>query len=203
MMQQMQQMMQNPQFVQQVMESPMMQQFNQQLLNDPEMLRNIISNNPQIRQLMENNPELGHILRDPALLRQALQMSQNPELMRVSLSFPLSLLFSLLFPPYASSSFSSFLPILLFSLIFPLFPPFPSPFSFPCFLLILLFSLLSPPYASCPFSLLSPLPSLFPPSSSLAISTLSECLVFYLSRPNAPIIPTALPLSVNEFTNFK
>ena len=115
MMQQMQQMMQNPQFVQQVMESPMMQQFNQQLLNDPEMLRNIISNNPQIRQLMENNPELGHILRDPALLRQALQMSQNPELMRVS---------------------PSFLPILLFSLLKPLpsFPSSPSPFSFPSFI---------------------------------------------------------------------
>merc|ERR1712137_295205 len=83
MMQQLQQnFMQNPQMMEQLMQNPLVQQLNQRLMNDPELLRSMLENNPQMRQIMESNPEVAHILRDPAMLRQAMQLSQNPNLMR-------------------------------------------------------------------------------------------------------------------------
>merc|ERR1712100_277599 len=60
----------------------MFQQMNERLMNDPELLRSVIDNNPQMRQIMEQNPQVAQLLRDPATLRQAMQSSQNPELMR-------------------------------------------------------------------------------------------------------------------------
>jgi len=44
-----QQMMQNPEMVRQMMESPLMQG----MMNNPEMLRNIFTSNPQMQQLLE------------------------------------------------------------------------------------------------------------------------------------------------------
>lgn len=75
--------MQNPQMMEQIMQSPMVQQLNERLMNDPELLRSMVENNPQMREIMERNPEVAHILRDPAMLRQAMQFAQNPNLMRV------------------------------------------------------------------------------------------------------------------------
>ena len=90
-MEQMQQnIMQNPEMMQQLMQNPMVQQLNQRLMNDPELLRGLIENNPQIQQVIESNPEVGHVLRDPSMLRQAMELSQNPELMRVCLPSSLS-----------------------------------------------------------------------------------------------------------------
>lgn len=77
-----QQLLNNPQMLQQIMQSPLMQQMQQQLLNDPETMRELFTSNPQIRDLMERNPEVRQVLQDPAMLRQAVQMAQNPELMR-------------------------------------------------------------------------------------------------------------------------
>merc|ERR1712137_1174627 len=83
MMQQLQQnFMQNPQMMEQLMQNPLVQQLNQRLMNDPELLRSMMENNPQMRQVMEQNPEVAHIMRDPAMLRQAMELSQNPNLMR-------------------------------------------------------------------------------------------------------------------------
>jgi len=73
-----QQMMQNPEMMQQMMNSP----FVQSIMNNPEALRGIIMANPQMRQLVENNPHIGHILNDPNTLRQAMQTASNPALMR-------------------------------------------------------------------------------------------------------------------------
>jgi hypothetical protein len=58
------QMMQNPEMVQQMLNSPMMQS----LLNDPEMMNNMILNNPQLQAMMNANPQIRHILNDPEVL---------------------------------------------------------------------------------------------------------------------------------------
>mmetsp|Transcript_17234 Transcript_17234/g.51584 ORF Transcript_17234/g.51584 Transcript_17234/m.51584 type:complete len:494 (+) Transcript_17234:136-1617(+) len=65
-------------FMQQAMNSPMMQQ----MFDNPEVLRNLLQANPQISQLLESNPELAQILNDPALLRQSMQLASNPALMQ-------------------------------------------------------------------------------------------------------------------------
>jgi ubiquilin len=73
-----QQLMSNPEFMEQMMESPMVQS----LMSDPAMMRNIAMSNPQLRQLMEQNPELSHLMNDPSMMRQAMEMARNPALMR-------------------------------------------------------------------------------------------------------------------------
>jgi ubiquilin len=72
-----QQLMQNPELVRQMMNSPMMQS----LLQNPELMRSMMMSNPQMRQLMEQNPELAHVLNDPQVLRQAMELASNPSLM--------------------------------------------------------------------------------------------------------------------------
>ena len=75
--------MNNPDMMQQLMQNPMVQQLQERLLGDPEMMRSLFENNPQVQQMMQSNPEVAALLRDPATIRQAMQLSQNPELMRV------------------------------------------------------------------------------------------------------------------------
>jgi hypothetical protein len=36
-------------------------------------------------QLMESNPEIAHLMNDPAMLRQSMQIASNPELMQQQL----------------------------------------------------------------------------------------------------------------------
>ena len=57
------QLLRNPEMMQQIMSSPMMEN----LLNNPDMIRNMMMNNPQMQQLMDSNPEMRHILNDPAV----------------------------------------------------------------------------------------------------------------------------------------
>ncbi|RUS31928.1 hypothetical protein BC938DRAFT_476741 [Jimgerdemannia flammicorona] len=68
----------DPEMMRQMMESP----FMQSILNNPELMRSMMMSNPQIRSMIERNPEVGHIINDPAFLRQSIQMMRNPELMR-------------------------------------------------------------------------------------------------------------------------
>merc|ERR1719210_119838 len=73
-----QMMMQNPDLMQQMMQSPMVQQ----MMSDPETIRAMVRMNPQLNQLMEQRPEIARMLEDPELLRQSMQMAANPALMR-------------------------------------------------------------------------------------------------------------------------
>ena len=73
-----QQMMQNPEMVRQMMNSPLMEA----MMSDPDILQNLVQSNPQLKQMMESNPEVGHLLSDPAVLRQSLETARNPQLMR-------------------------------------------------------------------------------------------------------------------------
>ncbi|XP_014508827.1 ubiquitin domain-containing protein DSK2a isoform X1 [Vigna radiata var. radiata] len=68
----------NPNLVREIMNSPAMQN----LMNNPEIVRTLIMNNPQMQELMDRNPELAHILNDPSTLRQTLEATRNPEIMR-------------------------------------------------------------------------------------------------------------------------
>ncbi|XP_020216245.1 ubiquitin domain-containing protein DSK2b isoform X1 [Cajanus cajan] len=68
----------NPNLVRDIMNTPAMQN----LINNPEIVRNLIMNNPQMQELMDRNPELAHILNDPSTLRQTLEATRNPEIMR-------------------------------------------------------------------------------------------------------------------------
>ncbi|KAL8211215.1 hypothetical protein R6Q57_005652 [Mikania cordata] len=73
-----QQLTQNPNMMREIMNLPIVQN----LLNNPETMRNMMMNNPQMREVIDRNPELGHMLNDPAILRQTMEAARNPEIMR-------------------------------------------------------------------------------------------------------------------------
>lgn len=54
----------------------------QNLMNNPDLIRNMITNNPQMREIIDRNPDLAHVLNDPSVLRQTLEAARNPEIMR-------------------------------------------------------------------------------------------------------------------------
>lgn len=71
----------------------------QNLMSNPDNLQRLLTDNPQIQRLMEvgpplshlappsplslqSNPELTHVLHNPELMRQAMEMARNPAAMR-------------------------------------------------------------------------------------------------------------------------
>uniref|UniRef100_A0A1I7WX79 Ubiquitin-like domain-containing protein n=1 Tax=Heterorhabditis bacteriophora TaxID=37862 RepID=A0A1I7WX79_HETBA len=70
------QIMNNPEIMRQMMDSPIMQN----IMGNPDVFRSILANNPQIQQLVERNPELGHVLNDPDMMRQTMEMIRNPNM---------------------------------------------------------------------------------------------------------------------------
>lgn len=69
---------QNPNLMREIMNMPAMQN----LMNNPDLIRNMIMSNPQMREIMDRNPDLAHVLNDPSVLRQTLEAARNPEIMR-------------------------------------------------------------------------------------------------------------------------
>ena len=57
----MQAMMNNPEMMQQMMDSPMVQG----MMNNPDVMREMMMSNPQMRAAIEANPEMERILLDP------------------------------------------------------------------------------------------------------------------------------------------
>jgi len=72
------QMMRNPDMISNMMNSPIMQS----MMSNPEIIRDMMMNNPQMRQLLDQNPQLSHVLNDPAIFRQAMEMASNPAAMQ-------------------------------------------------------------------------------------------------------------------------
>lgn len=68
----------NPEMMRQIMDNP----FVQQLMNNPEYMRAIITSNPQMQQLMERNPEISHMLNNPDMLRQTMELARNPAMLQ-------------------------------------------------------------------------------------------------------------------------
>ncbi|XP_067933008.1 ubiquilin-2-like [Watersipora subatra] len=73
-----QQLLRNPESMRQILESPMMHA----IFNNPEVMRSMITSNPQMRELMESNPEINHMLNNPDLMRQTLELVRNPAAMQ-------------------------------------------------------------------------------------------------------------------------
>lgn len=60
------QLMSNPDLLSQIMENPLVQN----MMSNPDLMRQMIVANPQMQQLMERNPEISHMLNNPELMRQ-------------------------------------------------------------------------------------------------------------------------------------
>ncbi|XP_075238625.1 ubiquilin isoform X2 [Lycorma delicatula] len=68
----------NPEMLRQVMENPLVQQ----LMNDPNNMRQLILANPQMQELIERHPEINHMLNNPDLLRQTMEVARNPSMLQ-------------------------------------------------------------------------------------------------------------------------
>lgn len=58
--------------MQQVMNNPQMRQAIDQIVSNPEMLESMLRADPRLQQVMEQNPQMAQVLRDPNMLRQAI-----------------------------------------------------------------------------------------------------------------------------------
>lgn len=70
--------MNNPDFMRQIMDSPL----TQSLMSNPEIVRSLFQANPQMRQLIERNPEIGHMINDPDILRRTMEIARNPAMLQ-------------------------------------------------------------------------------------------------------------------------
>lgn len=68
-------MMRDPESMRRMLDNPMVQG----MLNNPELMRTMITSNPQIRDLMDRNPEINHMLNNPDLMRQVIITCQLVE----------------------------------------------------------------------------------------------------------------------------
>lgn len=68
----------NPDMLQSMMDNPLVQQ----LMGNPEVMRQMIMSNPQMRELMERNPEISHMLNNPELMRHTMELARNPAMMQ-------------------------------------------------------------------------------------------------------------------------
>lgn len=70
--------MSNPDMVRTVLDNPLVQQ----MMNNPEVMRSLLTSNPQMQDLMQRNPEISHMLNNPDLLRQTMELARNPAMLQ-------------------------------------------------------------------------------------------------------------------------
>ncbi|XP_050313754.1 ubiquilin-1 isoform X2 [Anthonomus grandis grandis] len=68
----------NPDMLRNLLDNP----FVQRLMNDPDNMRTLLNRNPQMQDLMERNPEISHMLNNPELLRQTMELARNPSMLQ-------------------------------------------------------------------------------------------------------------------------
>lgn len=68
----------NPESLSQIMNNPLVQQ----LMSDPNSMRQLIMSNPQMQELVDRNPEINHMLNNPELLRQTMELARNPSMLQ-------------------------------------------------------------------------------------------------------------------------
>ncbi|XP_050436751.1 ubiquilin-1 isoform X2 [Adelges cooleyi] len=68
----------NPDMLRNLVDSPMVQQ----MMSDPAHMRQLIMANPQMQQLVERHPEINHMLNNPEILRQTMEMARNPSMLQ-------------------------------------------------------------------------------------------------------------------------
>lgn len=54
----------------------------QQLMDNPDTMRTLLTANPQMQDLMQRNPEISHMLNNPDLLRQTMELARNPSMLQ-------------------------------------------------------------------------------------------------------------------------
>ncbi|XP_022920043.2 ubiquilin-1-like [Onthophagus taurus] len=52
----------------------------QYYLDNPELIRTMLTNNPEMQTIIQQNPEIGHLINNPTFLRQAVQFMANPNI---------------------------------------------------------------------------------------------------------------------------
>lgn len=68
----------NPEMIRTVLDNPLVQQ----MMNNPEIMRSLLTSNPQMQDLMQRNPEISHMLNNPELLRQTMELTRNPAMLQ-------------------------------------------------------------------------------------------------------------------------
>ncbi|GAB0098519.1 ubiquilin-1 [Sergentomyia squamirostris] len=68
----------NPELMRNILDNPLVQQ----LMNNPDTMRSLITSNPQMQDLMQRNPEISHMLNNPELLRQTMELARNPSMLQ-------------------------------------------------------------------------------------------------------------------------
>jgi len=68
----------NPDFMRTMMDNPLVQN----LMSNPDVIRQIITSNPQMSEIMDRNPEVAHMLNNPELMRQTMELARNPAMMQ-------------------------------------------------------------------------------------------------------------------------
>lgn len=61
-----------------VLDNPLVQQ----MMQNPETMRQLITANPQMQELMQRNPEISHMINNPELLRQTMELARNPSMLQ-------------------------------------------------------------------------------------------------------------------------
>eukprot|EP01029_Cantina_marsupialis_P028662 TRINITY_DN777844_c0_g1_i1.p1 TRINITY_DN777844_c0_g1~~TRINITY_DN777844_c0_g1_i1.p1 ORF type:complete len:510 (-),score=223.56 TRINITY_DN777844_c0_g1_i1:127-1656(-) len=78
----MNELMQNPEQMDQMMNNPMVQQMMGQLTSNPDFMRSMMETNPQLQALLQANPHMRSMLEDPETLRMIGEAASNPEARR-------------------------------------------------------------------------------------------------------------------------
>lgn len=68
----------NPEMIRTVLDNPLVQQ----MMNNPDTMRSLLTSNPQMQDLMQRNPEISHMLNNPELLRQTMELARNPAMLQ-------------------------------------------------------------------------------------------------------------------------
>ncbi|XP_043661387.1 ubiquilin-1 [Drosophila teissieri] len=68
----------NSDMLRSLMDNPLVQQ----MMNNPDTMRQLITSNPQMQDLMQRNPEISHMLNNPDLLRQTMELARNPSMLQ-------------------------------------------------------------------------------------------------------------------------
>ncbi|CAD7087359.1 unnamed protein product [Hermetia illucens] len=54
----------------------------QQMMNNPDIMRQFLTSNPQMQELMQRNPEIAHMINNPELLRNTMELARNPSMLQ-------------------------------------------------------------------------------------------------------------------------
>ncbi|XP_014238370.1 ubiquilin-1 [Trichogramma pretiosum] len=68
----------NSDSLRQVFDNPLVQS----MMSDPDSMRSLLTANPQMQELMQRNPEISHMLNNPDILRQTMELARNPSMLQ-------------------------------------------------------------------------------------------------------------------------